>query len=222
MNEIELEVSGSAEEERKEKTFLDKFVPDVEKMFKKDADEKLLTMLENTEKFDEDTEMMFTYLQVATACFDAFAHGANDVANAVGPLAAVISIYSTGVIEDDTNVPPWVLAIGGVGIIAGLATYGYNIIQAIGFELTKLTPSRGFSIELGAALVVITGSRLKIPLSTTHCQVGATVGVGLAQGCGNINWWLMVKVAGGWVMTLVVSALFTSLIFSYAVFAPHV
>jgi len=93
-------------------------------------------------------------------------------------------------------------------------------MQAIGFELTKLSPSRGFSIELGAALVVLTGSRLEIPLSTTHCQVGATVGVGLTEGVGNVNWWLFARVAAGWIVTLLIASLMSAAVFSYAVYSP--
>jgi sodium-dependent phosphate transporter len=117
--------------------------------------------------------------------------------------------------------PLWILGMGGVGIVLGLILYGYNIMQAIGFELTKLSPSRGFSIELGAALVVLTGSRLEIPLSTTHCQVGATGGVGLTEGVGNVNWWLFARVVFGWVITLLVASLVSAAIFSYAVYAPQ-
>merc|ERR1739838_863249 len=126
-----------------------------------------------------------------------------------------------GAVEKKNEMPLWILGLGGVGIVTGLLLYGYKIMQAIGFELTKLSPSRGFSIELGAALVVLTGSRLEIPLSTTHCQVGATVGVGLTEGFGNVNWWLFGRVVFGWVVTLLVASLMSAAIFSYAVYAPQ-
>eukprot|EP00492_Amphilonche_elongata_P005145 TRINITY_DN63_c0_g1_i2.p1 TRINITY_DN63_c0_g1~~TRINITY_DN63_c0_g1_i2.p1 ORF type:complete len:238 (-),score=35.48 TRINITY_DN63_c0_g1_i2:385-1098(-) len=169
----------------------DKFVPDVEKRFQDQATDAVLEMLSKAEKHDEKAELAFSYLQVFSACFDAFAHGANDVANSIGPMAAVYGIWYDAEVNKKVEMPLWILAMGGVGIVAGLILYGYNIMQAIGFELTKLSPSRGFSIELGAALVVLTGSRLEIPLSTTHCQVGATVGVGMTQGLGNVNWILL-------------------------------
>jgi sodium-dependent phosphate transporter len=136
-------------------------------------------------------------------------------------MAAVYGIWDTGIVEKKVDMPLWILGMGGVGIVLGLILYGYNIMQAIGFELTKLSPSRGFSIELGAALVVLTGSRLEIPLSTTHCQVGATVGVGLTEGVGNVNWWLFARVVFGWVITLLVASLVSAAIFSYAVYAPQ-
>merc|ERR1719336_1539824 len=202
--------------------FADQFIPDLEKRFAENCEEDILRMLEASEKFNRHAEHGFSYLQVMSACFDAFAHGANDVANSVGPMAAVFAIWDTGLVEEKVDMPLWILALGGIGIVVGLALYGYNIIEAIGFRLTKLSPSRGFSIELGAALVVLTGSRLEIPLSTTHCQVGATVGVGMSENCMGVNWWLMAKVAAGWVLTLVVAGFVTAMVFSFVVYGPCV
>ncbi|CAN0064289.1 unnamed protein product, partial [Chrysoparadoxa australica] len=129
---------------------------------------------DNAEKFDPRAEEVFKYVQVFTAICDSFSHGANDVANAMGPFSAIYAVYKAGTVESSTDLGAdgyWILAIGGIGIVFGLALYGYKIISAIGVKLAKITPSRGFSIELGAALVIIIGSRLGIPLSTTHCQV---------------------------------------------------
>jgi len=203
------------------KTIGDSVVVDVEKRFQDQATDQVLEMLANAETHDAHAEHAFSYLQVFSACFAAFAHGANDVANSVGPMAAVYAIWDTGVVEKKVDMPLWILGMGGVGIVAGLVLYGYNIMQVIGFELTKLSPSRGFSIELGAALVVLTGSRLEIPLSTTHCQVGATVGVGLTEGIGNVNWMLFARVAAGWIVTLLVASLMSAAVFSYAVYSPQ-
>ena len=172
----------------------------------------------NAEVFDEKTEAFFKYIQVFTVCCDAFAHGANDVANSIGPFAAIYIIYKTGVVQDDNELGDdsyWILAFGGVGIVIGLALYGYKIIQVLGTDMAKMTPSRGFAVELGAVAVIIMGSRLGIPLSTTHCQVGATCGVAHAEGRKGVNYKTLGIVIFGWIATLVVagctSALFTAL-----------
>jgi sodium-dependent phosphate transporter len=180
---------------------------------------------DNAEKFDEKTEYSMRYLQILTACCDSFAHGANDVANSIGPFASIYVIYKTGKVEknaDMGNDAYWILALGATGIVAGLALYGYKILHALGTKMAKLTPSRGICIELGAACVIILGSRLGWPLSTTHCQVGATVGVALLEGTGGINWRLLYKTIFGWLITLVVVALSTILLFAQGAYAPMV
>ena len=128
--------------------------------FKKleDKEGKTFQLHERAEVFDEKTEMIFSYLQVFTAIVDSIGHGANDVANSIGPYAAVIGIYNSGVVESKEDVPEWILAFGGIGITVGLALYGYRIIESIGVELIKVTPTRGFAIELGAAIVIVFGS----------------------------------------------------------------
>lgn len=139
---------------------------------------------DRAEKFDPRAEEVFKYVQVVTAVCDSFAHGANNVANAIGPLETIYIIYIDGGIVQDRTIGAegyLILALGGVGIVLGLAMFGYKIISAIGVKIAKITPSRGFSIELGAALMVIIGTRLHLPLSTTHCQVGATAGVALLE-----------------------------------------
>lgn len=139
---------------------------------------------DRAEKFDPRAEEVFKYVQVVTAICDSFAHGANNVANAIGPLETIYIIYIDGEIKEDRSLGAWgylILAVGGVGIVLGLALFGYKIISAIGVKIAKITPSRGFSIELGAAVMVIIGTRLHLPLSTTHCQVGSTAGVALLE-----------------------------------------
>ena len=129
---------------------------------------------DNAENFDPRAEEAFKYVQMFTATCGSFAHGANDVANAMGPFAAIYAVYSTGVVERFNDLGDdgfWILALGGVGIVMGLALYGYKIISAIGVKIAKITPSRGFAIELGSAITIIIGTRLEIPLSTTHCKV---------------------------------------------------
>jgi sodium-dependent phosphate transporter len=188
------------------------------------------------EKFDPKIEETFKYLQIFSAICDSFSHGANDVANAIGPFAAIYTIYNSGgdlsKKLDMGNDAYWILAIGGVGIAVGLVIYGKKIINAIGSKLCKITPSRGTCIELGSALVIITGSRLKIPLSTTHCQVGATVGVGLLENrsCNNIkrldihgvNWYILGKTAFGWIITCVVVGATTGILVAQGAYSPPV
>lgn len=158
-------------------------------------------------------------MQIMTATFDSFAHGANDVANAVGPYAAVWFVYSnSGKFSKKNDVGAdmyWILAIGGLGIVIGLATYGYKMMFTLGLKLAKVTPSRGFAIELGAMLIVLVGSRFGIPLSTTHCQVGATIGVSMTEGKWSAtNWTVVGKAVLGWVFTMIVAGGFSAIIFA--------
>jgi len=185
-------------------------------------DNTVNTIHETTEKFDIDTEEVFKYLQVFTATCDSFAHGANDVANSIGPFAAIFMIYRKESSSSKATVPEWILVLGGAGIVLGLGTYGYNIIRAIGVKLIKVTASRGFAIELGAAIVIIIGSQYGIPLSTTHCQVGATVGVGLLEGSSGVNLVLLGKVVGGWIITLVVVGFTAAGFFAQGAYAPSI
>lgn len=129
-----------------------------------------------------------------TATLNSFAHGANDVANSIGPLASIIAIYNNNGITENAGVDTWVLVVGGVGIVVGLACLGYKVMAAIGVNMVTVTPSRGFAIEIGSAFVIVTGSQLGLPLSTTHCQVGSTVGVGMMEGKGSVNWKLVFQV----------------------------
>jgi len=161
-------------------------------------------------RHDARTEELFKFVQVFTAIVAAFSHGANDVANAMGPFAAIWMTWKTGVVstekEEVGDDMYWILTIGGVGICAGLSIYGYKIMEAIGVKLTAITPSRGYCIELGAAFVVIYGTTQGWPLSTTHCQVGSTVGVGLFNGgTGGVNSKVLLKTLFGWVATLVIA-----------------
>ena len=148
-------------------------------------------------------ERVFAVLMIFTACSMAFAHGSNDVANAVGPLAAVVSIVSSGGdIAAKTSMPPWILLLGGGGIVVGLATYGYKVMGTIGRKITELTPSRGFAAELGAAATVVIASGTGLPISTTHTLVGAVLGVGLARGIGAIDLRMVASIFLSWLVTL--------------------
>jgi PiT family inorganic phosphate transporter len=152
-------------------------------------------------------ESVFAILMVFTACSMAFAHGSNDVANAVGPLAAIASIVqSGGEIAAESAMPWWILLVGGIGIVVGLATYGWRVIQTVGTKITELTPSRGFAAELGAASTVVIASATGLPISTTHTLVGAVLGVGFARGIGALNLRVIGNIFMSWIITLPVGA----------------
>ncbi len=151
-------------------------------------------------------EQVFAPLCVFTACAMAFAHGSNDVANGVGPLAAVVSVATTGEVSQQSALPVWILALGGLGIVLGLATLGYRVMQTIGKRITELTPSRGFCAELAAASTVVVASRLGLPVSTTHIIVGAVLGVGFARGIAAIDLRIVAKIVASWIMTLPIGA----------------
>ncbi len=147
-------------------------------------------------------ERIFARLQIASAALMAFAHGTNDVANAIGPLAASISILSTGVIEPAAQIPTWLLAFGGFGIVVGLATWGWRVIETIGKKITELTASRGFTAELSAATIIVLASRLGMPISTTHTLVGAVLGVAFARGIGALNLGTTRDIILSWIVTV--------------------
>ncbi len=153
-------------------------------------------------RFDN-VERVFAILMVFTACAMAFAHGSNDVANAVGPLAAVAStIQSGGDIAAKSAMPWWILLLGGGGIVFGLTTYGFKVIATVGRKITELTPSRGFAAELGAASTVVLASAAGLPVSTTHTLVGAVLGVGLARGIAALNLRVIATIFVSWLITL--------------------
>jgi sodium-dependent phosphate transporter len=173
-------------------------------------------------RYDNKTEYLYSMLQVFTATTASFAHGSNDVANAMGPLTAIYQVWNTGTTASKLDVPVWVLAYGGAAIVIGLATYGYNIMRNLGNRITLHSPSRGFSMELGAALTVVFASRLGLPISTTQCIVGATAAVGLCNGnFKSINWRMVGWCYFGWIMTLPITAVVSGLLLAMVLNAPH-
>lgn len=167
---------------------------------------QLGTDVEKTTSEYRAVERIFVYLQILSASFVAFAHGANDVANAVGPLAAVVSVLSTGVVQMKSVVPLWILGLGGVGIIVGLGTWGWRVIETVGKRITELTPSRGFAAEFAAAITIVVASKLGLPISTTHTLVGAVLGVGLARGMNALNLRTVRDIVISWLITIPVGA----------------
>ena len=158
-------------------------------------------------------EHLFVYLQVITACFVAFAHGSNDVANAIGPLAAVMNILRTGSIESISRVPLWLVVLGGAGIVVGLSTWGYKVIGTIGKKITEITPTRGFSAEFSTALVVLVCSRIGLPVSTSQVLVGSVIGIGFAKGIVAVDFRVIRHIVFSWVITVPVSAATAAVVF---------
>lgn len=159
-------------------------------------------------------EKVFTPMMLFTACSMAFAHGSNDVANGIGPLAAVYSIISSGgEVSQKAGLPVWILLLGGGGIVLGLVTFGYQVMKTIGKRITELTPSRGFCAELAAAITVVIASRTGLPVSTTHILVGAVLGVGLARGVGALDLRVVLNIIVSWLVTLPAGAVMAMIIF---------
>ena len=159
-------------------------------------------------------ERVFAVLMVFTACAMAFAHGSNDVANAIGPVAAIVAVVqSGGEVAQNSALPLWVLVVGAVGIITGLATYGYRVMAVVGERITELTPSRGFAATLAAAATVVVASGTGLPISTTHTLVGAVLGVGMARGIAAINMRVVRKIFMSWIVTLPAGAILSMVFF---------
>ena len=156
----------------------------------------------NLQKQFHETENVFKYLQILTAFYVAFAHGSNDVANAVGPLAAVVAILKDGQVHMKVGMPTWILGLGGGFIVFGLMIWGAKVMATIGEKITEITPSRGFAAEFGAATVVLICSKMGLPISTTHTLVGSVIGVGLARGLPTLNLDIIKMIVISWVSTI--------------------
>jgi phosphate/sulfate permease len=168
--------------------------------------------LRQAKSFDNSPELrqverVFIGLQVITACFVAFAHGANDVANAIGPLSAAYQAIDARTISAKATTPTWALYLGGAGIVAGLAMWGFKVIRTVGERITELTPSRGFCAEFSASLTIMLGTIMGLPLSTTHTLVGAVLGIGLAKGINALNLRVLRDIVASWIVTVPIGAL---------------
>ncbi|KAF1813402.1 phosphate transporter family protein [Eremomyces bilateralis CBS 781.70] len=173
-------------------------------------------------RYDNRVEHLWTYAQVVSAMMMSIAHGSNDVANAVGPWVATYDVYMTGVVESKTDTPIWILVIAGILLGAGFWFFGYHIIRALGNRITQLSPTRGFSMELGAAITVLMASRLGLPVSTTQCLTGSVMGVALMNlSLGAVNWRQMAYILMGWMLTLPCAGLISGLLCVMALNAPH-
>uniref|UniRef100_A0A8C8ID75 Phosphate transporter n=1 Tax=Oncorhynchus tshawytscha TaxID=74940 RepID=A0A8C8ID75_ONCTS len=163
---------------------------------------------------------LFRFLQILTACFGSFAHGGNDVSNAIGPLVALWLVYNSGSVNSSAPTPIWLLLYGGVGICLGLWVWGRRVIQTMGKDLTPITPSSGFSIELASALTVVVASNIGLPVSTTHCKVGSVVAVGWLRSRKGVDWRLFRNIFVAWFVTVPISGLISAAImalFTYVI-----
>jgi PiT family inorganic phosphate transporter len=158
-------------------------------------------------------EQVYVPLVIISSCAVAFAHGANDVANSVGPLAAVANILKTGTVEMKVPVPLWILGLGGAGIVLGLATYGYRVMATVGTKITEITPTRGVAADIAATATVLICTRMKLPVSTTHTLVGAIMGIGLARGLAGIDSRIAKKIFRSWLITVPAAAVVCIILF---------
>ncbi|GIL62137.1 hypothetical protein Vafri_16409 [Volvox africanus] len=188
-----------------------------------ETDQDVHDMHAAAEIFNPETEQVYKYLQVFSACAVSFAHGANDVANAVGPFSGIWLVYRKWSVSSSGDTPYWVLALGGGGIVVGLATYGYNIMATLGVGLAKMTPSRGYCAELATSFTVSLASVYGLPISTTQCITGAEIGVGLVESLrSGVNYKLFGKQILAWIFTLIVAGFLSAAIFAAGAYAPSI
>uniref|UniRef100_A0A8C6UV74 Phosphate transporter n=1 Tax=Neogobius melanostomus TaxID=47308 RepID=A0A8C6UV74_9GOBI len=166
-----------------------------------------------------EVSILFQFLQILTACFGSFAHGGNDVSNAIGPLVALWLVYTTSSVTSSNPTPIWLLLYGGVGICAGLWVWGRRVIQTMGKDLTPITPSSGFSIELASALTVVVASNIGLPVSTTHCKVGSVVAVGWIRSRKAVDWRLFRNIFMAWFVTVPISGLISAAIMALFIYS---
>ncbi|KAK0469022.1 sodium:inorganic phosphate symporter [Desarmillaria tabescens] len=197
---------------------------DIHKLQTEGTDQRRLrAMHERAKQYDNKTEHLYSFLQVMTACTASFAHGANDLGNAVGPYSAIYAIWSSGVAAGkQSETPVWILVAGALFLVLGLATYGYNIMAVLGNRMTLHSPSRGYSMELGSAITVVFASQYAIPVSTTMCITGATLGVALCNNdLKSFNWRGLGWIVLGWVLTVPIAGVSAGCVMGIILNAPH-
>ncbi len=172
--------------------------------------------------YENKVEHLWTTAQVCTAMLMSIAHGANDISNAIGPFTTEYETWSTGVTSDKTDTPLWIKAVGGLGLGFGFWTFGYHIMRNLGNRITKHSPTRGYSMELGAAITVLLATQLSLPVSTTQCITGAIIGVAVMnRDLRSINWRQLGKIFIGWVLTVPCAGLISGIIMGMALNVPH-
>ncbi|KAG6908371.1 hypothetical protein DXG01_004869 [Tephrocybe rancida] len=184
---------------------------------------RITDMYKRAPQYPNEVEHLYSFIQVLTACTASFAHGANDVSNAIGPYAVIYTVWKSGdSAASKAPVPVWILAFGGVMIVIGLATYGYNIMKVLGNKITLHSPSRGFTMELGSAITVVLASQYGLPVSTTMCITGATMGVALCNGDFRaVNWRALGWILLGWILTVPIVGTIAGCVMGIILNAPH-
>jgi PiT family inorganic phosphate transporter len=162
----------------------------------------------------DSTETIFRKIQIGTSCYVALAQGANDVANAIGPLAVIYFVVQTGQVGTQVQVPIFLLGFGGIGIACGIGMAGHRVMDTIGTRITTLTNTRGFSVDFAAATTVLAASKLGLPVSTTHAAVGGVLGVGIARGIEAVNFRIMLQIALYWILTVPAAAITSMILFT--------
>ncbi|XP_015242783.1 PREDICTED: sodium-dependent phosphate transporter 1-B-like [Cyprinodon variegatus] len=183
-----------------------------------DANSSRSSVEDRHEEDKPEVSTLFQFLQILTACFGSFAHGGNDVSNAIGPLVALYLVYQTSSVTSNAATPIWILLYGGVGICIGLWVWGRRVIQTMGKDLTPITPSSGFSIELASALTVVVASNIGLPVSTTHCKVGSVVAVGWLRSKKAVDWRLFRNIFMAWFVTVPISGLISAAIMAIFIY----
>ena len=183
-------------------------------------DEKVESMHNRAEKFDDKTEKLFGFLQIFSATCVMFAHGAGEVGYMAGPLATIYDVYMNGKLQSKLNAPIWTVVISALSLVFGLATYGRNVTKAVGKDLAKITPSRGFCAEISTAMVIMVATQYGLPTSSSQAITGGIVGVGIVEGVAGVNWVFFSQQFASWVMTMLVVSLSTALLFAQGHNAP--
>jgi PiT family inorganic phosphate transporter len=169
--------------------------------------------LEKPENEYDEVEKIFRKMQVFTSCYVSFSHGANDVANAIGPLALIFAVLTTGIASAKVEVPIWILLLGGAGIAVGVAVLGRKVMKTIGEDITVLNNTRGFSIDFGTATTVLIASVIGVPVSTTHTVVGSVTGIGMAKGTEMVNVGVLKNIIYSWLLTVPLVAVCSGALF---------
>lgn len=184
---------------------------------------RIIVPVQKEERYDPKLEFLFKYFQIFTSICTSFAHGANDVSNAVGPLAAIYYIHKNGAVASKIDVEEWILALGGAGIIVGLASYGVNIMKVLGENITYISSTRGFCAELATALVVSFASRYGLPISSTQCITGAIVGISICdRDWRHLEWKLFTKIFVSWIFTIFITMAISAALFAQGIYSPNV